>query len=88
MAFLKSFMPSNIISNHFMLLSIFLVGSFLNFVPLFINGYSMVDPSTKLYPDYIYRLSGFEYTASVVASLAGLEQRTTRGYGCIECGCP
>eukprot|EP01036_Dinobryon_divergens_P028865 gene28865-37876_t len=30
----------------------------------------MADPVTKLYPDYMYRLSGFEYCASLVASLA------------------
>ena len=51
-------------------LSIFLAGSFLNYIPVFIGGYSMADPSTGLYSDYLYRLSSFEYSASLVASLA------------------
>ena len=56
-------------SNGFYLF-IFVLGALLNFLPLVIGGYSMVDPVTKLYPDYMYRLSSFEYCASLVASLA------------------
>jgi hypothetical protein len=51
-------------------LLIFGIGAFLNFLPFFLGGYSMKDPVTKLYPDYMNRLSSFEYTASLVASLA------------------
>ena len=54
---------------HWILL-LFVVGALLNFLPLFLDGYSMIDPNTNLYPDYIYNLSCFEFTASLVASLA------------------
>ena len=47
----------------------FFCGALLNFLPVLL-GYSMIDSTTNSYPDFIYRLSGFEFTASLVASLA------------------
>ena len=57
-------------STSYYIFSLFVVGALLNFIPLFLDGYSMIDPSTNLYPDYIYDISSFEYTASLVAGLA------------------
>lgn len=60
---------SNFVAN-INLLSIFIVGSILNFLPLFFGGFTLVDPATKSYPEYLERLYSFEYCASLVASLA------------------
>lgn len=48
---------------------IFLAGAALNFLPYFL-GYSLKDSKTGQYPDYMVALSGFNYGASIVASLA------------------
>lgn len=57
-------------SSSYVIFSVFVVGALLNFIPIFLDGYSMIDPSTNLYPDYIYDVSNFEYKASLVAGLA------------------
>ena len=46
----------------------FLFGAALNFLPQ-ILGFSLIDPTTDEYPDFLKKLSGFQYGASVVASL-------------------
>lgn len=52
-----------------LLFLIFLSGAILNFLPYFL-GYSLRDPITNQYPDYLLALQGFKYGASMVASLA------------------
>jgi len=49
---------------------LFVIGALLNFLPLFLDGYTMIDSTSKRYPDFIYSLSCFEMNASLVASLA------------------
>jgi hypothetical protein len=58
-------------SNHSadIIFSLFCCGALLNFLPVLL-GYSIRDPTTNLYPAYLRNLSGFEFTASLVASLA------------------
>ena len=56
-------MESNILT-----FSLFLVGALLNFLPLML-GFSMKDPSTHSYPDYLSNLSGFGYSISLVAGI-------------------
>jgi hypothetical protein len=51
------------------LYAFYLCGAMLNFLPQ-ILGFSLVDETTNDYPDFLQKLSGFQYGASVVASLA------------------
>jgi len=47
----------------------FLIGAFMNFLPQ-ILGYSQKDPSSKLYPSFLYELSSFQYQGAIIASIA------------------
>lgn len=54
---------------HYYLYLIFLTGAAINFLPYFL-GFSLKDPISGQYPDYLVALSGFSYGASIVASLS------------------
>lgn len=51
------------------LLFIFLAGASINFIPYFL-GYSLKDPETNEYPDFIVALSDSKYAASIIFSLS------------------
>eukprot|EP01036_Dinobryon_divergens_P034638 gene34638-44781_t len=47
----------------------FLLGALINFIPL-LCGYTLQDPTTNQYPDYLHELSDFTYSSSLVAGIS------------------
>ena len=47
---------------------LFVVGALLNFMPILLR-FSLKDPSTGAYPDYLSKLSSFEYSVSLVVGI-------------------